>query len=72
MSSSTTEYGEFEGQEAKINTSDNGRRMDIYYGGDGAPDGTGHNHATVINGQIRYLRENGETLIDDAKGICNI
>ena len=39
----------FDGYEARVNTSDDSRRMDIYYGGDGSPDGTGHGHVVVVN-----------------------
>lgn len=60
--------GEFDGKDAKIKVSDNGRRTDIFYGGEGTPDGDGHGHVTAINDQIQYWREpeneGGNTLID--------
>ena len=60
--------GEFDGYEAKVNTSDDSRRMDIYYGGDGSPDGAGHGHVAVVNDQVQFWREpendGGEVLID--------
>lgn len=68
---SHTEYGEFDGQPAKINYSDNDRRQDIYYGGDrGDGNQDNHSHVTVVNDTVRYWREGpkngGDVLIDES------
>ena len=66
----TGENGIFNGQPAKIVTSDTGNsnRMDIYYGGIGEPDGLGHNHVSVIKESVRFWRENGLIIIDEKTG----
>lgn len=68
---SHTEYGQFDGQDAKINYSDNDRRQDILYGGDaGDGDKDNHSHVVVVNDTVRYWREGpkdgGTVIIDES------
>lgn len=65
--------GTYNGAEAKIVVSDssNSYRRDIYTNGnDGTPDGPDHDH-TVVTGDennVIYMREGGETVIDQSTG----
>ena len=56
-------FGTFDGKEAKIveGNTDNPTRVDIYYGGEGSPDGPGHGHVVVKGSALDYLREPGES-----------
>lgn len=64
---SHTEYGQFDGQDAKINYSDNDREMNIFYGGDvGDGNRDNHSHVKVVNDEVRFWREgpkNGGAII---------
>lgn len=61
--------GTFNGRPAIIKVSDSGNsnQMQVFYGGDGAPDGPGHNHINVINGRLQYWREDGKEIYRDGK-----
>lgn len=67
---SHTEYGTFDGEDAKLNYSDNDRVINIFYGGDhGDGDEDNHSHVRVVNDEIRYWRDGpkdgGDVLIDE-------
>ncbi|MDO4872312.1 MAG: hypothetical protein Q4A27_02710 [bacterium] len=56
-------FGIFDGKDAKIveGNNDDSTRVDIYYGGQGEPDGPDHGHAVVKDSSLDYLREPGES-----------
>lgn len=63
--------GTFDNQPAIIKVSDagNSNQMQIYYGGEGSPDGPGHNHVNVVNDKLQFWRENGEVIYQDDRNI---
>lgn len=64
-----TYEGEIDGKPAivKISDSGNSNQMQVFYGGEDVPDGPGHSHINVIDGQLRYWREDGVVIFQDSK-----
>lgn len=63
--------GTFDGYPAIIKVSDagNSNQVQIFYGGEGSPDGPGHNHINVTKDKLQFWRENGKTIYQDDKNI---
>ena len=61
--------GTFNGRPAIIRVTDagNSNQMQVFYGGEGTPDGPGHNHVNIINGRLQFWREDGEEIYMDEK-----
>jgi hypothetical protein len=63
-----SDWGTIDGAPAKIVYNSTNGKKDIYWGGRGAPDGPGHNHAVVFDSNphaTAYIRINGKVVADD-------
>jgi serine acetyltransferase len=64
---SVSDWGTVDGEPAKIVYIPGSRKKDIYWGGRGAPDGPGHNHAVVMDSNpdaATFVRIDGRIVAD--------
>lgn len=66
---SVTDYGTIDGQLAKIVYHPDRKQTQIFWGGRGKPDGTGHNHATILDSNpdaMHFMRVNGRVVVNQS------
>lgn len=59
--------GTVDGKPAKVRYDSERHQTHVYWGGLGCPDGTGHNHATILDAspnEFHYLRVGNELVIN--------
>ena len=66
---SITSWGTVDGQPAKAVYHPERQQTHLYWGGRGAPDGPGHNHATIQDrapDTFHFLRQNGRIVVNQS------